>query len=66
MENRRKFFVAFAKKMEFDPTKEENWAAVTKAQILAHKVIPLSLSLSLSRYILQCIFSLGSRAIECI
>ena len=45
-ENRRDYLIDFAKQMGFDPSKPENWANVTNAQIRARKV-----SLYLKRFV---------------
>ena len=38
IENRKKFFIDYAKQMGFDPNNPWNWQRVTKAHIVASKV----------------------------
>jgi len=38
-DNRRKFFLDFARDMEFDPYQARNWLHITKSQIAARKVL---------------------------
>lgn len=38
IENRRKFFIDFAKQRGFDPFKPENWAHIARVEITKNKV----------------------------